>query len=121
MSIKSCSQNSFRVPFLALNVVCCETAIRLKSGAKRKWLARAQNVTNDPEPTCRAIRSHDRQGQESGWNGATERLGSGQVDDKFEFRGLLYRKVAGLLTSEDPINICRRLSKLIDEVWTVGH
>ena len=60
-------------------------------------------------------------GKQCGWNGATERLSSGQVDDKFEFRGLLYRKVAGLLTSENPINICRRLSKLTDEVWTVGH
>ena len=60
-------------------------------------------------------------GKQCGWNGATERLGGGQVDDKFEFRGLLYRKVAGLLTSENPINICRRVSKLIDEVWTVGN
>jgi hypothetical protein len=32
---------------MAQNVVCCETAIRLKSGAKRKWLAHAQNVAGD--------------------------------------------------------------------------
>jgi hypothetical protein len=33
---------------VALNVVCCETAICLKSGAKRKCQARAQSVANDP-------------------------------------------------------------------------
>jgi len=33
--------------FTALNVVCCETAIRLESGAKRKWLARPQNVADE--------------------------------------------------------------------------
>jgi hypothetical protein len=32
---------------MALNVVCCETAMRLESGAKRKYLALAQNVTDD--------------------------------------------------------------------------
>jgi hypothetical protein len=32
---------------LALNVVCCETAIRLQSGAKRTSLARAQSVADD--------------------------------------------------------------------------
>ena len=32
--------------FMALNVICCETAIRLKSEAKRKWLACAQNVAD---------------------------------------------------------------------------
>ena len=31
-------------PQLYLNVICRETAVRLKSGAKRKWLTRAQNV-----------------------------------------------------------------------------
>jgi hypothetical protein len=31
----------------ALNVVCCETAIGLESGAKRKWSAHAQNVADD--------------------------------------------------------------------------
>jgi hypothetical protein len=36
---------------LALNVVCCETARRLESGAKRKWLVRAQNVADDPKET----------------------------------------------------------------------
>ena len=36
-------------PLMALNVICGVTAIRLKSGAKRKWLARSQNVTDDPE------------------------------------------------------------------------
>ena len=40
-----------RLPIMALNVVCCETAIRLKSGAKRKWLAHAQNVADDPSET----------------------------------------------------------------------
>ena len=33
---------------LALNVVCCETAIRLKSGVKRKWLKQARNDAIDP-------------------------------------------------------------------------
>jgi hypothetical protein len=33
---------------MALTVVCCETTLRLKSGAKRKWLAHAQNVAGDP-------------------------------------------------------------------------
>ena len=46
-------------------------------------------------------------------------LAVGKIDDKFEFRGLLYRKVAGLLTSEDPINICSHLAKLIDKVRTI--
>jgi hypothetical protein len=39
--------------FLALNVVCCETAIRLESGPKRKWPAGAQNVADDPERKSR--------------------------------------------------------------------
>jgi hypothetical protein len=34
-----------------LNVVCCETAIHPKSAPKRKWLARAQNVADDPLAT----------------------------------------------------------------------
>jgi hypothetical protein len=29
---------------MALNVVCCETAICLELGSKQKWLARSQNV-----------------------------------------------------------------------------
>jgi hypothetical protein len=33
---------------MARNVVCCETAIRLKSGANRKCLAHIQNVTSEP-------------------------------------------------------------------------
>jgi cytochrome oxidase Cu insertion factor (SCO1/SenC/PrrC family) len=36
---------------MALNVVCCETAIRLESGAERKLLTLARNVENDPERT----------------------------------------------------------------------
>lgn len=40
---------------MARNVVCCETAIGLKSGEKRKWLARAQNVANDPKLASTAI------------------------------------------------------------------
>ena len=36
---------------MALNVVCCKTAIRLKSGAQRKWPACAQNVADDPTAT----------------------------------------------------------------------
>src|SRR6202035_5468709 len=43
-------------PELALNVVCCEIAIGLESVAKRKWLARAQNVADDPEQTWRIAR-----------------------------------------------------------------
>jgi len=35
----------------ALNVVCCETAIRLELGAKRNCQARAQNVADDPSAT----------------------------------------------------------------------
>ena len=35
---------------MALNVACCETAIRLKSGAERTCLARAQSVA-DPQRT----------------------------------------------------------------------
>ena len=34
---------------MALNVVCCETAIRLKLGPKRKWVTRPQNVADDPK------------------------------------------------------------------------
>jgi hypothetical protein len=37
-------------PVMALNVACCETAIRLKSGAERTCLARAQSVA-DPQRT----------------------------------------------------------------------
>jgi hypothetical protein len=33
---------------MALNVVCCETAIRLESEPKRTSLARAQSVADDP-------------------------------------------------------------------------
>ena len=36
---------------MALNVVCCETAIRLKSGVKRKWLKQARNDAIDPTET----------------------------------------------------------------------
>ena len=32
-------------------VACCETAMRLELGAKRKWLSHAQNVADDPKPT----------------------------------------------------------------------
>ena len=39
-------------PRLAQNVFCCETAICLKSGVKRKWPARAPNVANDRQRTC---------------------------------------------------------------------
>ena len=47
---------------MALNVVCCETARRLELGAKRKWLAPAQNVAGEPIPTfadCDASRFED--------------------------------------------------------------
>ena len=33
---------------VALSVVCCETTIRPELAAKQKWLARSQNVANDP-------------------------------------------------------------------------
>ena len=36
------------MPACGLNVVCCETAIRLKLGAKRKCAERTQNVAGDP-------------------------------------------------------------------------
>ena len=36
---------------LAQNFICCETGIRPESGAKRKWLTRAQNVADDPNAT----------------------------------------------------------------------
>jgi hypothetical protein len=39
---------------MARNVVCCETAIRLKSGANRKCLAHIQNVTSEPYQAVRA-------------------------------------------------------------------
>ena len=42
-------------PLMAVNVVCCETAIRLKLGAKRKWLARAQSVVGDPIQTSACL------------------------------------------------------------------
>ena len=32
-------------------VICCETAIRLELGAKRKCQKRAQNVADDPTET----------------------------------------------------------------------
>ena len=36
-------------PLVGLNVICCETPIRLESGAKRKWLVRSQNVAVGPK------------------------------------------------------------------------
>ncbi len=42
---------SFKCRLLALNVVCCETAIRLESGAQRTSPARTQIVADDPERT----------------------------------------------------------------------
>ena len=36
------------MPAYGPELVCCETAIHPKSGAKRKRLARAQNVADDP-------------------------------------------------------------------------
>jgi hypothetical protein len=38
-----------KISMMALNVVCDETAIRLKSGAKLKLLASVQNVIDDPQ------------------------------------------------------------------------
>ena len=40
-----------RMSKVALNVICCETAIRLETGAKRKCRGRAQNVADDPKRT----------------------------------------------------------------------
>jgi hypothetical protein len=42
---------------MALNVVCCETAIRLESGAKRTSLAHAQSVADDPNRNSRPYRT----------------------------------------------------------------
>jgi hypothetical protein len=43
---------------VALNVVCCETAIRLESGAKQKCQARAQNVADDPNRKSCSFAKH---------------------------------------------------------------
>ena len=48
-------------PVLALNVVCCKIAIGLELGAKRKWLARAQNVADDPQRTYNCVTALERQ------------------------------------------------------------
>jgi hypothetical protein len=39
---------------MALNVVCCETAIRLKLGSKRKCPGRSRNDVDDPERSSAA-------------------------------------------------------------------
>jgi hypothetical protein len=38
---------------MALNVVCCETAIGLESAGMQKYQARAQNVADDPNSKFR--------------------------------------------------------------------
>jgi Patatin phospholipase len=45
--------------FSTLNVICCETAIRLESGAKHKWLALSQNVADDPKAKSLEATSFD--------------------------------------------------------------
>src|SRR6516162_1459928 len=48
-----------------------------------------------------------------------ERLRRFEIDDEFELRGLLHRKLGGLLTLEDAIDIEGRLAELVVYVHSI--
>ena len=47
------------------------------------------------------------------WNCQAEHLGGLEIDDEFDLRGLLHRKLGRLLTLVDPIDIEGRLAQLV--------
>src|SRR5262249_57027039 len=54
-------------------------------------------------------------------DGEAESLGSLQVDDQLKFVGLLYRKVAGLRTLEDLIDVAGGVPEHVATVRSIGQ
>ena len=59
--------------------------------------------------------------QQARWNGQAKRLRRFAVDDSFELRRRLHRKVSGFCTAQDAVDIGCPLSHQIDEVSPVTH
>src|SRR4051812_30288994 len=55
------------------------------------------------------------------WHGEANRFGGPQIDDEFEFRRLLNRKVAGLFALENAPAIDAKLAARIGAIGTVAH
>src|SRR3974377_238154 len=53
------------------------------------------------------------------WNCQAERLGGLEIDDEFDFRGLLHRKLGRLIALEDAIDIEGRLPELVVYVRSI--
>jgi len=116
---------------MALNVVCGETAIRLKSGAKRKLLASAQNVIDDPKRAslrlrigaasngCRLIDYFVGADKKRVRYGQPKRLGGLEIKHEFEFRRLLDREFRGLCAFQYFVGIGRRAAKIIGDVLPI--
>src|SRR4249920_1152955 len=59
--------------------------------------------------------------QQARWNCQAKRLRRFAVDDSFELRRRLHRKVSGFCTAQDAVDIGCPLSRQIDEVSPVIH
>src|SRR6266581_4698605 len=60
-------------------------------------------------------------GENTGRDVELERLGSAQVDDEFEFSGLLHRKIARLIAFEDAGDVNAGLAGHLQPVRSIAH
>src|SRR5262245_21462267 len=59
--------------------------------------------------------------EQAGWYRQAERLRRFEVDDRFELGRRLHRKVGGLVSAQDTVDIGRRLPIDVDVVGPIGH
>src|SRR5262245_4714965 len=59
--------------------------------------------------------------EQPGWHGQAERLRRFEVDDRFELGRRLHRKVGGLVSAQDAVDVGRRLPIDVDVVGPIGH
>src|SRR3954452_9050906 len=83
-----------------------------------RWRSRPQHQkrTLAPQQTASLFDHLVGGDQQARRNGQAKCLRRFEVDDGFELRRRLHRKVGGLCATQDAVNISRRLSIQVDEV-----
>ena len=69
----------------------------------------------------RFIQSPRRRGRATRRDGEAERLGGLEIDDQFDFRGLLDRQVGGLLAFENAPGVDTDLTVRIRKTASIAH
>ena len=88
------------------------TLLNVRSGSKADMMALIGDVRFVPQADNHLVGA----GDERRRHGKAEHLGGLEVDDQIQFGRLFYRKVGGLLTFEDTIDVTGAVPELVHDI-----